>query len=86
VRYYQLDDWRAITRDWRVQDKLRRVREGLDDNMAAVQPNQGMPQQGMSQQGSSGNILPPGMTKEHVGQLFKVQYNGKLSRIAFTGD
>jgi hypothetical protein len=43
--------------------------------MAAVQPNQGMPQQGMSQQGSSGNILPPGMTKEHVGQLFKVQYN-----------
>jgi hypothetical protein len=54
--------------------------------MAAVQPNQGMPQQGMSQQGSSGNILPPGMTKEHVGQLFKVQYNGKLRRIAFTRD
>jgi hypothetical protein len=45
--------------------------------MAAVQPNQGMPQQG-----SSGNILPPGMTKEHVGQLFKVWYNGKLRRIA----
>lgn len=41
--------------------------------MAAVQPNQGMPQQG-----SSGNamgqqsVLPPGMTKEHVQQIYKV--------------
>lgn len=42
--------------------------------MAAVQPNQGMPQQG-----NSGNamgqqsVLPPGMTKEHVQQIYKVR-------------
>jgi len=38
-----------------------------------VQPNQGMPQQGNNQNamGQQG-LLPPGMTKEHVQQLFKV--------------
>lgn len=51
--------------------------------MAAVQPNQGMPQQG-----NSGNamgqqsLLPPGMTKEHVQQLFKVYPVAKIWRIA----
>lgn len=51
--------------------------------MAAVQPNQGMPQQG-----NSGNpmgqqsLLPPGMTKEHVQQLFKVYPNAETRRIA----
>ena len=51
--------------------------------MAAVQPNQGMPQQG-----NSGNamgqqsLLPPGMTKEHVQQLFKVYPVAKIRRIA----
>lgn len=51
--------------------------------MAAVQPNQGMPQQG-----NSGNamgqqsLLPPGMTKEHVQQLFKVYPIAKTGRIA----
>ena len=51
--------------------------------MAAVQPNQGMPQQG-----NSGNamgqqsLLPPGMTKEHVQQLFKVYSIAETRRIA----
>ena len=51
--------------------------------MAAVQPNQGMPQQG-----NSGNamgqqsLLPPGMTKEHVQQLFKVYPITETRRIA----
>ena len=46
--------------------------------MAAVQPNQGMPQQG-----NSGNamgqqsLLPPGMTKEHVQQIYKVRCASK---------
>lgn len=50
--------------------------------MAAVQPNQGMPQQG-----NSGNamgqqsLLPPGMTKENVQQLFKVYPNANAKRI-----
>ena len=51
--------------------------------MAAVQPNQGMPQQcnsgnAMGQQ----SLLPPGMTKEHVQQLFKVYPVAKIRRIA----
>jgi hypothetical protein len=46
--------------------------------MAAVQPNQGMPQQGssanvMGQQ----SVLPPGMTKEHVQQIYKVRCASK---------
>jgi hypothetical protein len=54
--------------------------------MAAVQPNQGMPQQG-----NSGNamgqqsLLPPGMTKEHVQQLFKVYPIAETRRIAIVG-
>jgi hypothetical protein len=41
--------------------------------MATVQPNQGMPQQGnsghaMGQQG----LLPPGMSKEQLQQIYKV--------------
>jgi hypothetical protein len=51
--------------------------------MAAVQPNQGMPQQGNSQNamGQQG-LLPPGMTKEHVQQLFKVRTVANPRRIA----
>lgn len=53
--------------------------------MAAVQPNQGMPQQA-----NSGNAtgqqsqLPPGMTREHVHQLFEVCPTASLgaSRVA----
>jgi len=54
--------------------------------MAAVQPNQGMPQQG-----NSGNamgqqsLLPPGMTKEHVQQLFKVHPITNARRIVIVG-
>jgi len=50
--------------------------------MAAVQPNQGMPQQGgsgnaMGQQ----SVLPPGMTKEHVQQIYKVRCASKHMRM-----
>lgn len=51
--------------------------------MAAVQPNQGMPQQG-----NSGNamgqqsVLPPGMTKEHVQQIYKVHAPSSQSTIS----
>jgi hypothetical protein len=53
-------------------------RKWKSDIMAAVQPNQGMPQQGgsgnaMGQQ----SVLPPGMTKEHVQQIYKVRCASK---------
>lgn len=50
--------------------------------MAAVQPNQGIPQQG-----TSGNAmgqqtqLPPGMTREHVHQLFEVRPTASLGAL-----
>lgn len=53
--------------------------------MAAVQPNQGMPQQG-----NSGNamgqqsVLPPGMTKEHVQQIYKKYQQMKQSGVPET--
>ncbi|KAM0719229.1 hypothetical protein Q7P37_005134 [Cladosporium fusiforme] len=56
-----------------------------EDIMAAVQPNQGMPQQG-----NSGNamgqqsVLPPGMTKEHVQQIYKKYQQMKQSGVPET--
>ena len=49
--------------------------------MAAVQPNQGMPQQGNSGN-AMGQVLPQGMTKEHVQQLYKVKSAPTLRRTA----
>jgi len=41
--------------------------------MAAVQPTQGMPQQGgNTAMAAQNSILPPGMSKEQVSQLYKV--------------
>lgn len=62
--------------------RARRGRPGLrfpsgedrEANMAAVQPTQGMQQHGhnntMAAQAS--NILPPGMTKDGVTQIYRV--------------
>lgn len=43
--------------------------------MAAVQPNQGMPQQGSSGHAmGQQSVMPPGMTKEQVQQIYKVRW------------